>query len=190
MNWEVVLKFEDGYLRVLRPEDVHIDYISGLNDPEVNRFLDGVNRTMQTAQSVTEFVKQNQQAENSILFGIWVDESKSHCGTVRLHGIENYHQTAHIGICLFDKTIWGKKIGSKAIKAVTQWALDDLKLHWIEAGAYLENVASQKAFLAAGYEWIYDVQGKYILKGKPTIVKIYVARNCSENMTMKNYLIS
>jgi RimJ/RimL family protein N-acetyltransferase len=73
--------------------------------------------------------------------------------------------------------VWGKKLGSKAIEAVTRWALDKLKLRWIEAGAYSENIASQKAFLAAGYEWIYDIPDKYIFEEKPSTVKVYAARN-------------
>ena len=54
--------------------------------------------------------------------------------------------------------------------------LRPLKLRWLEAGVYVENIASQKTFLAAGYEWIYDIPGKYILEGKPTTLKVYVAR--------------
>lgn len=179
MTPEVVLEFEGGYLRPLKIADVHAAYVSGLNDPEVNRYLDGVNRATQTGQGVAEFVQHNQQADNAVLFGIWQAGDKYHCGTVRLHGIEHYHKTAHIGICLFDKSVWGEGLGSKAIMAVTRWAFDALRLRWVEAGAYSGNIASQKAFLAAGYEWIYDVQDKYILEGSPTTVKVFVARNAN-----------
>lgn len=176
LNPEVVLDFSGGYLRPLRLEDLHPGYVAGLNDPEVNRYLDGVNRVPQTEQSVAGFVKQNQQSENAVLFGVWLIGAQHHCGTVRLHGIESHHKTAHIGICLFDKSVWGKKLGSKAIEAVTRWALDKLKLRWIEAGAYSENIASQKTFLAAGYKWIYDIPDKYIFEGKPSTVKVYAAK--------------
>ncbi len=37
-------------------------------------------------------------------------------------------------------------------------------------------IAPHVSFLAAGYEWIYDMPGKYLLEGKPTVVKIYAAR--------------
>lgn len=174
---EDLLKFEGGYLRPLKIEDVHTGYISGLNDPEVNRYLDGVNRVTQTRESVTDFIKHNNQSTNALLFGIWQEGAANHCGTLRLHGIENYHNTAHIGICLFDKSAWEKKLGSKAIITVTRWAFDTLGLRWVEAGAYLENIASQKTFLAAGYDWIYDVPGKYIFEGNPATVKVFVARN-------------
>lgn len=179
MSPEFLLEFEGVYLRPLKPEDVHPGYVSGLNDPDVNRYLDGVKRTKQTEQSVVEFVRHNQQSVNAFLFGVWQDGDARHCGTVRLHGIDQYHKTAHIGICMFDKSVWGKRLGSKAIMAVTRWAFDTLGLRWVEAGAYLENVASQKTFLAAGYEWIYDVPGKYILEGKPAMVKVFAARNAN-----------
>ncbi len=176
MSPEVVLEFAGGYLRPLKLEDVHPCYISGLNDPAVNRYLE-VKHVTQTEQSVAEFVGNNQQSDSAVLFGIWLHGVEHHCGTVRLHGIETHHKTAHIGICLFDKSAWGKKLGYKAADAVTRWAFDTLNLRWIEAGAYSENIASQKTFLAVGYEWIYDIPGKYILEGKPTIVKVYAAKN-------------
>ena len=177
MNLEVILEFEGGYLRPLKPEDVHLGYISGLNDPEVNRYLVGAKQTTQTEQSVGDFVKYNQHSSDGLLFGIWQTGDERHCGTVRLHGIEYYHRTAHIGACLFDKSAWGKQLGSKAIMAATRWAFDTLELRWVEAGAYAENIASQKAFLAAGYRWVYDVPDKYIFEGKPMEVKVLAARN-------------
>lgn len=177
MSPEIVLEVAGGFLRPLTTKDVHPGYVSGLNDPEVNRYLDGVKRSAQTDQSVTEFVRHNQLDNNAVLFGIWQSGAKHHCGTVRLHGIEHYHKTAHIGICLFDRAAWGNKLGAKAAQAVTGWAFESLGLRWIEAGAYSENIASQKTFLAAGYDWIYDVPDKYLLEGKPTGIKVYAARN-------------
>ena len=174
---EIVLEFTGGYLRPLKLEDAHPGYVSGLNDPEVNRYMEAPKRAVQTEQSVAEFVRHNQQSDSGVLFGIWLNGVHHHCGTTRLHGIDFYHKTAHIGICLFDKSVWGKKLGYKAAEAVTRWAFASLKLRWVEAGANAENIASQKTFLAAGYEWIYDIPGKYILEGKPTTVKVYVARN-------------
>lgn len=179
MNLKIILEFEGGYLRPLRPVDVHLDYISGLNDQEVNRYLEVAKHIPQTEQSVSEFVRSNQKSFDALLFGIWRTGDNRHCGTIRLHQIEYFHKTAYVGVCLFDKSTWGNKLGSKVIKAVTRWALETLGLHWIEAGIYTENIASQRAFLAAGYEWVYDISGKYVFEGKPTIVKIFAARRVS-----------
>lgn len=182
MTPEVVLEFDGGYLRPLQVQDVHPDYVSGLNDPEVNRFLVGVRRATQTDESVVSFVKSNAFAPDAVLFGVWLVGADRFCGTVRLHGIEQVHETACIGVCLFDKSAWGKKVGSKAIKVVTKWAFDVLRLRWIEAGAYVGNIASQKAFLSAGYVWVYDIPDKYLFEGRPELVKLYAARN--ENRTV------
>lgn len=180
MSPDVVLRFEGGYLRPLKMADVHLAYVSGLNDPDVNRYLDGVKRAVQTTQSAIDFVTADEVSPSSVLWGIWQDSATTHCGTVRLQGIEYFHKTAHIGVCLFDKAAWGQRLGQKSISAVTQWAINDLGLRWVEAGAYAENVASQKAFLSAGYSWIFDIPGKYILEGVPAIVKVFAARNCSQ----------
>ncbi len=177
MRPDAILKFEGGYVRPLITNDINDGYVNGLNDSEVNKYLEVANQPEQTHQSVINFVVANDQSPSSVLWGIWAEESESFFGTVRLHGIEFHHRTAHIGVCLFDKNFWGRRFGSKAISAVTKWALSDLKLRWIEAGAFEENVASQKTFLSAGYSWKYDINGKYILEGKPAVVRVFVAEN-------------
>lgn len=177
MNPRVELTFSGGKLRALTAEDVHFGYVDGLNDPEVNRYLDGVRRVLQNTESVIEFVVDNLNSHSGVLWGIWETDSEKHCGTVRVHSIDPYHKTALIGVCVFDQRSWGKRIGSGAIAAVTDWALCNFGLRWVEAGAYEQNVSSQKAFLAAGYEWVFDIPGKYLFEGKPANVKVFAARN-------------
>ncbi len=176
---EITLTFNGGYIRALKTGDVHADYVSGLNDQQVNRYLE-VRHVVQTEESVINFVQHNQQAKNEVLFGIWRDEKNLHCGTLRLHGIEYTTGKAHIGVCIFDKNAWGYRLGSQAITLVTKWAIDHLNLQWIEAGIYRENIASQKAFLSAGYDWVSDVSGKYSLDGNPTVIKIYAKRKVKD----------
>ena len=173
-------------MRPLREADVHPAYISGLNDPMVNKYLDGVKHTSQTERSVLEFVFANRESKNAVLFGIWQTGVDTHCGTIRLHGIEHQHKTAHIGICLFDKDAWGKGFGTSAVTAVTHWAFEALGLRWIEAGVYQENIASQKTFLKAGYEWIYDIPDKYILEGSTAVVRVFAARRLDSQSGIKN----
>lgn len=170
-----ILSFDGGYLKSLNRGDAHEGYVNGLNDPIVNFYLDGVKEDIQTQKSVENFIVENAKEKNCALWGIWLNHASIHVGTVRLHGIEYRHKTAHIGICLFDKTSWGKGVGSSSIRLVTQWAIDILGLRWIEAGIYSENIASQKAFITAGYRWSFDIYGKYVLNGMPADVKVYVA---------------
>ena len=176
MNPELVLKFDGGFLQALKPADVHEGYVTGLNDPEVNRFLE-VRHTKQTPESVVQFVCNDQQASGSVLWGIWDDGHPDHVGTVRIHGVEYRNRTAHIGVCLFDKRVWGRGLGRKVITAATRWALDELGMRWVEAGVYADNHFSTKAFLSAGYFWVYDIPDKYLLDDRPVMVKVFVARS-------------
>lgn len=177
MNLDAKLNFQSGYLRSLMISDIHDGYVAGLNDPEINRYLDGVKHTFQKNETVSTFVQHNIESRDAILFGIWRADASEHCGTIRLHAIEHNHHTANIGICLFDKSVWGQGIGAKAIRAVSAWAVNELNLRWIEAGAYEQNIASQKAFLSAGYDWIYDIPDKYLFEGKPDTVKVYAFKS-------------
>lgn len=176
MSPESVLKFDGGFLRALQPADVHDGYVAGLNDPEVNRFLE-LKYSKQTPESVVQFVSNDQQSSASVLWGIWQDAHLDHVGTVRIHGVEYRHRTAYIGVCLFDKRAWGRGLGRKAITTATRWALNELGMRWVEAGVYADNHASTQAFLSAGYSWVYDIPGKYLLDGRPTTVKIFAARS-------------
>lgn len=179
LNPVIELVTAGAILRPLQPDDVHEGYVNGLNDREVNRFLDSVKRAHQTHDTVVNFVQANLESPDSVLWGLWLDGDSSHSGTVRLHSIERFHGIAYIGVCLFDKTAWGKGLGGRSIRVVTDWALSSLGMRWIEAGVYAENVASQKSFLSAGYELICDINGKYLFEGKSADIKLYASRlNC------------
>lgn len=174
MSSEFTLYFSGGYLRQLKPTDVFSGYVAGLNDPEVNKYLE-VRHNKQTIESVTDFVSTNERSSTSCLFGIWPDNSSRFIGTVRIHGIDRLSKKGHIGICLFEKTAWRQGFGSKAIRSATRWAIESQGLRWIEAGAYESNIASQKMFLSSGYEWVSDITGKYLLNGKPATIKVFAA---------------
>ncbi len=182
MQLEIKLEMKEGWLRPLLVEDIHEGYVRGLNDPEVNRFLIGPRLRTQTHEMVRDFVQQNLQSDNAILFGIWLANMDKHCGTIRLYEIDREKRYAHIGICIFNKEVWGRGIGSKAIDAVTKWAFEgDLKLLSVEAGAYLENQSSIKAFKAAGYKWMRDIPAIFPIEGLSGVASILVA-NAGQSM--------
>jgi len=173
MEFNETLHFDGGFIKNLEVANIHDGYINGLNDPQVNFYLDAVRLTLQTKESVAEFVRANKDSCNSILWGIWLHGETDHLGTIRLHGIDRNHRIAYIGICIFNKKAQGKGVGTKALEVVTNWAHRFLNLRWIEAGIYVKNYSSQRAFLNAGYEELFSVRGKYLIEGQPMDVKIY-----------------
>jgi RimJ/RimL family protein N-acetyltransferase len=145
--------YKGGVIRPCTEEDVDKRYVSGLNDPEVNKYLE-VRHEKQDQQSVSEFVTENRLSSDSILFGIFPDAICGLVGTVRLHKISIRSRSCHIGLCIFEKSYWGKGIGSQSIALVTHWAFNSLRLRRVIAGVKNDNTASQRAFVKSGYNRI------------------------------------
>lgn len=142
---------ENGYLKELSIDDVTKKYIDGLNDDSVKKFLVASSASKQTRESVEEYVKQNAYSEDSILFGLYVESELS--GTIRLHDISEINGSAIIGICLFEPKIWGKGWGSRAIQKVAEYGFNSINLTLLQAGIYKDNIAAQKTFMKAGFEY-------------------------------------
>lgn len=177
MSPEAILKVPNGFLRPMRESDVTKDYVSGLNDPRVNQYLE-VRHHLQTYDSVSSFVKMNKDSSDMILWGFWYGEELQErlVGTLRLHGINNAEQNCHIGICLFERAVWGKGLGSHVIKKATEWAFKNLDLKTVRAGIYIENIASQRAFRRADYSISHGYEIPRANYKCPDTCNLYLAR--------------
>jgi RimJ/RimL family protein N-acetyltransferase len=144
------LDLKDGaYLRPLQPEDVTMDYVDGLNDPEVHRYMEAPRKQRQTLEGVRAYVAANAADAQAVLFGLYVGGILR--GTVRLHDVESGGGTATVGIALFDRRAWGQGLGRAAIAAVANYATGELGLTRLEAGIIAANRGSIQAFERAGF---------------------------------------
>lgn len=138
-----------GLLRPLSPDEVNTAYVDGLNDPLVTRWLAFVAESVAVESDVKQYVRANLLDSNAVLFGLFVDSKLR--GTVRIHAIDDSAGTAHIGIAIFDKSLWGLAWGRSVLRAVTKIGLDGLGLNVLLAGIDEKNIASIKVFEAAGF---------------------------------------
>ncbi|MBN2583301.1 MAG: GNAT family N-acetyltransferase [Planctomycetes bacterium] len=158
---EPVLETSRLTLRPLRPQDVTDEYVNGLNDPEVNRYLMAVKRTRQTRATVERFVATNRDAADCILFGLFVrGDSSPLIGTMRVSAIDLHDFRATIGVCVFAKRAWKKGYASEALAAVVGYLFGEMGLHYLEAGAYEENANSVNLFRRGGFRESYRVRDK------------------------------
>lgn len=149
------------YLRSVTPEDICDDYVNGLNDPEVKRWLFDARLFRQTRETVTHFVKTNWETAADILFGLFLKETNTWIGTIRVSGISKVHYSCSVGICLFRKEYWGKGLGTEAMNAVVEYLFQELGLHYAEAGAYVDNLASIALFRKAGFQVVAEYKNKF-----------------------------
>jgi RimJ/RimL family protein N-acetyltransferase len=146
---EPVLRIDANiWMRPLLVEEVGSGYVNALNDENVGRFLVSSRSGRYTLDNVRAMVRENYEAADAILFGIFCDGV--HCGNVRLHDISDY--VAYLGIAIFVVEKQGRGLGVKAITAVTNYALVELKMDAVLAGIDDRNIPSVRAFSKAGYK--------------------------------------
>lgn len=153
-------------LFVLTPEHVTETYVSWLNAPEINRYLESRFET-HTVESTRAFVATMLASPNSLFLGIKSHQLGRHVGNIKLGPIDWYHETADIGILIGDKSAWGKGIATSSIKAITEIARNRLQLRKLTAGCYASNMASKRAFEKAGFVFEGVRPSQYLLDGAP-----------------------
>ncbi len=173
-----VLKIETQRLliRTLRPSDVTKKYVDGLNDPEVNRYLE-IRWQRQTRSMVERYVEQNLKSSNNLLLGLFLKESKSFIGTIRLSNISYHHYLVSLGICLFLKEVWGQGYGVEALWGVRDFVFKTMRMRCIEAGIYDGHVASIKIFKKAGFKFLAKFTNQFRLDDRFVDVVYYRCLN-------------
>ncbi|SFT90692.1 Protein N-acetyltransferase, RimJ/RimL family [Pseudoalteromonas sp. DSM 26666] len=139
------------YLNSLTLEDVSLKYLSWLNNPQVNQFLETRFET-QSIESISDYIQKSLNTNNEYLFAIRTIEGNEHIGNIKLGPINNNHKIGDISLFIGDTNFWGKGVAVEAINTITKFAFEQLDLYKISAGAYAENTASTKAFIKAGYK--------------------------------------
>lgn len=156
---------EAGSLFVLTPEHVTDSYVSWLNAPEINQYLESRFAT-HTVESTRAFVASVLVSPNNLFLGIKSRQLGRHVGNIKLGPIDQHHETGDIGILIGDKAAWGKGIATAAIEAVCGIAATYLKLRKLTAGCYASNAGSQKAFEKAGFLVEGMRPAQFLLDGK------------------------
>ncbi len=161
-NKSLLLENDRIYLRRLCIEDITDEYVDGLNNPEVNKYLLNVRQYHQTRESVETYVNSNIESANSILFGIFLKETpRPLVGTVHVSGIDFFHYFASIGICLFAKRAWKKGYALQSITMLKEYLFESLGLHYLEAGVYAKNAKAITLFTNAGFSESYRMKDKF-----------------------------
>lgn len=164
---EIRLEGNNIYLRSVKISDATKEYVNWLNDPEVNQYLES-RFSKHTMKNLKEYIKKILKDPSYIFLAIIQKDSNKHIGNIKLGPINKHHKFAEIGIMIGDKNSWGHGYAMEAIKLLSDFSFNKLKLHKITAGAYENNVGSIKAFTKNGFviegirKELFLFKGKYI----------------------------
>lgn len=153
-----------GKLKLLEVDDVSSAYVTWMNDYDVVKYTES-RFTLHSFNSICNYVKNCNEKGDCFLFGIF-DKENTHIGNIKLDNIHAYYRKADIGIIIGEKKYWGKGIATQAIMLLSEYAFAQLNLNKVYAGIYEHNVASQKAFLKAGFTEMYRERDSVWYEGK------------------------
>jgi ribosomal-protein-alanine N-acetyltransferase len=144
------IKGRQIYLRPVRLSDVNENYYQWLNDPEVTAYLE-IRHVPHSLESIKRYVEAMGDNPNEILLAICLKENGRHVGNIKLGPINWIHRFAEVSLVVGEKSIWGKGIGTEALRLLSCFAFDVLNLHKLRSGCYEGNIGSAKAFLKADF---------------------------------------
>ena len=144
MIYNNVLNGSKIKLRMVKLSDCNSSYCNWLNDIEINQYLE-TRWSIQTIESIKEFVKSIEESSHSYLFAI-IYENK-HVGNIKIGPIQPIHKYADISYFIGEKSAWGKGITTEAISLICDFAFNILKLNKLCAGVYENNISSSKVLL-------------------------------------------
>ena len=136
--------------RELKPDDVTASYISWMNNPAVNEFLE-TRFVQQNTKTIREFVATQLSSPDAFLLRIALAEDDVHIGNIKLGPVNHHHLSAQISLLIGETALHGQGYATEAIDRVTRWGFEEHGLLRIEGGCYDTNLGSLRAFLKVGY---------------------------------------
>ncbi|HUS00527.1 MAG TPA: GNAT family protein [Chitinophagaceae bacterium] len=134
------------------------EYVSWLNDKEVNKYLEsGGDYTLEKLKCYLEAVEKKE-----ILFwAIHIKESDKHIGNIKIDPIIKKHGVGEYGILMGDKNEWGKGYAKEASLKIIDYCFNTINIRKITLGVVEEHNQAVQLYFKLGF----SVEGKYIKQG-------------------------
>ncbi len=132
----------------LTVEDITDKYVSWLNDPIVNQYLE-VRHKKQTIKTVIDFVDSFYKQEEKYIWGIYHDTKM--IGTTTLYSFNRIEGNVEIGMMIGDTNYWGKLASDSAYKFALDIAFNELGMNSVTGGCYDANLGIIFTFIKLGF---------------------------------------
>ena len=145
-----VIDLGNYVLREQISDDVE-DFFAYYADPEVSKYvISDIPKTLEEAKYELKYWIDVFKNNDGIYFAIARKDNNKLIGTIGLNGINRIHNRIELSYDLA-KEYWNKGITTKAIKAVTWYGFEKMRINRIEAYSLEQNVASRKVLTKCGF---------------------------------------
>jgi RimJ/RimL family protein N-acetyltransferase len=136
------------YLRPLELADAPT-MVPWLNDSEVTRHLRGYQPMTLAAEEA--FLRRMSESPTDLALGIALRANDRLVGATGLHKMDTRNRHAEFGICIGDKSAWGKGHGTEATRLVVRHAFDTLNLNRVWLQVYEYNERGLRVYQKVGF---------------------------------------
>jgi ribosomal-protein-alanine N-acetyltransferase len=146
-----MLETERLVLRKLEKVDAEPLFYGLRNQPE---FLYYTNKKKITLEEQLENFNSIEEKYENLEYYNWVivlKETGDLVGMINFH-VENRNDSVEFNYAI-DNRFWGRGIMTEALRAVTKFALEEMKVNRIQGGCVVENNASRRVIEKCGYEF-------------------------------------
>lgn len=150
------IETERLFLKRLTIDFLSENYLSWLNDSEVNKYLE--TKSGYTLEKLEEFLK-NIERDNIYFWAIIRKDNLQHIGNIKIDPINESHKTGEYGILIGDKPSWGYGYGSEASLEVLDYCYSEkLSLRKVTLGVVSDNKAALSLYHKLGFiqEGLYE----------------------------------
>ena len=126
-----------------------VEYISWLNDPEVNRYLETGCFPIDM-KKLEDYISDTSSEE--IFLAIIDKKLNKHIGNIRLHSIDFRNGLAELGIMIGDRLSWGNGYAREAISVVLNHVFRKLNVRKITLGLVTENIGALTLYQKIGFQ--------------------------------------
>lgn len=137
------------FMRPLRESDASHGYVSALNDRERTKYMTSLNSAV-SQDDLRAYINDNYNNSHNLLLGVF--DGDALLGTCRLHDIDFHAGTTYLGIFIFESLSKYKGLGTSVITAACDFAFTDLGIKTVNAGIFIDNMPSVRAFTKAGFQ--------------------------------------
>lgn len=137
------------YLRALTLEDLDGNYVSWLNDPEVNK-QNSHHIFPYTRESGEEYIRNAFKGKIDFPLAIIDIESDTHIGNISLNSIDYINRRCDWGIMIGEREFWGKGYSKDASFLILKHAFQSLNMLRIYSGTTEKNIPGQKLMESMG----------------------------------------
>jgi ribosomal-protein-alanine N-acetyltransferase len=147
---KIVLETERLILSSITLADCSENYLSWLNDKDVNMYLES-GFYQHNMQGLVDFVNGYQSNKKAVFLVIRLKENNKHIGNIKIDKINYIHRNCEYGIMMGDKTEWGKGYAKEASIAIINYAFEELGLNKVNLGVIDSNDVAVKLYEKIGF---------------------------------------